>query len=237
MGKIKQYRGKYSVAPVKKEVKPVSNKNKDNFHKKWNRFLRRVKRNTKYQVALWIVLCILISLVTRLHQSVRDKLIYTAMMETQREEIVAEYEQKMADLRLSYEEDIEVMRNEYENLTPEELIKQEAEYMARALYAYRDNSDRDLRTACWCMLNRVDNPSFPDSVKEVCQQPKQWMGYKDDNPILNNLYEIAYKELETWHSGYRPVNMDYVYMSWSSKEIVLRTTYEIAKNTRYWQAG
>jgi hypothetical protein len=63
------------------------------------------------------------------------------------------------------------------------------------------------------------------------------MGYSDDNPILENLYEIAIKELETWHNNYRPVNRDYVYLSWSSKEIVLRDTYEKGPNTRYWQAG
>ena len=71
----------------------------------------------------------------------------------------------------------------------------------------------------------------------MCQQDRQWIGYSDDNPILENLYNIAIKELETWHNGYRPVTEDYVYMSWSSKEIVLRDTYNSTKSTRHWQAG
>ena len=63
------------------------------------------------------------------------------------------------------------------------------------------------------------------------------MGYSDDNPILNNLYEIAIKELETWHSGYRPVGREYVYMNWSAKQIILRDTWEKGNDTNYWQAG
>ena len=81
------------------------------------------------------------------------------------------------------------------------------------------------------------SPGFPNSVKEVCQQESQWIGYSNDNPILNDLYELAIEELTTWHNNYRPVNKDYIYMSWSSKEIKLRDTYEKSDSTRYWQAG
>ena len=137
----------------------------------------------------------------------------------------------------AHKEEIQALRAEYENLTPEELLKQEGEFLARMLYAYRNNSERDLRTAIWCALNRTDSSGYPNSVKEVCQQPSQWMGYSDDNPILNDLYEIAIKELETWHSGYRPVGMEYVYMNWSAKQIILRDTWEKGSDTNYWQAG
>ena len=63
------------------------------------------------------------------------------------------------------------------------------------------------------------------------------MGYSTDNPILNELYQIALTELQTWHNNYRPVSSDYIYMFWSSQNIVLRDTYEKKDNTRYWQAG
>lgn len=229
--KNKQYQGKFSKS---KETAP---KKKEPFRRKWRRFVRKVKHNSKYQIALYLVLCILISLFTRVHQSHRDKVHYTEMMETQKAEIVAEYEQKIAELQSEHELSIDAMRAEYENLTPEELLKQEAEYIAKVLYGIRNNSERDLRTAIWCILNRVDHPNYPNTVKEVCEQKSQWMGYDDSNPVLNSLYELAMKELTTWHSDYRPVNIDYVYMSWSSKEITLRNTWEVAKNTRYWQAA
>ena len=53
----------------------------------------------------------------------------------------------------------------------------------------------------------------PDSVKAVCQQVSQWIGYSDDNPVLTNLYNLAIEELTIWHNNYRPVSKDYVYMS------------------------
>ena len=234
MGK---YETKAIVSP--KKAAPVK-KQKEPFKRKWRRFWRNVRKSevTKQAVLVYVVSTLLLCAVNRFGQAEVDRIKYTELMENQRAEIVQEYEAQIEELRLSYDTQITNLRLEYENMTPEEELQQEAEYIARVLYGNaRNNSERDQRTLVWCILNRVDSPAYPNTVKEVCQQAKQWMGYSDDNPILNNLYEVAKKELETWHSGYRPVNLDYIYMSWSSKEIVLRDTYEIGKNTRYWQAG
>lgn len=228
------YEGKFvrTPAPAKApEVKKVP------LRRRINRFKRAVKHNRLYQIGLGALACLIIFSSGRVYQHSIDKDKYAAQMEAEIAEVVDGYEASILQLNDTHREEIVEIRNSYENLTPEELIKQEGEYLARMLYAYRNNSERDLRTATWCALNRVDSAGFPNSVKEVCQQPSQWMGYSDDNPILNDLYEIAIKELETWHSNYRPVGTEYVYMSWSSKEISLRNTYEKEDNTRYWQAG
>ena len=138
----------------------------------------------------------------------------------------------------AHKEEIQALRAEYENLTSEELLQQEAEYLAKMLYGTaRNNSERDQRTVIWCALNRVDSVGYPNTVKEVCQQSSQWVGYSDDNPILTNLYNIAKKELETWHNGYRPVGIEYIYMNWSTKQITLRDTWKKDNDTSYWQAG
>ena len=159
-------------------------------------------------------------------------------METQKAEIVDEYEAKIAEMDKLHLEELDNLRYKYETITPEELIKSEAEYIAKVLYGTaQNNTERDQRTVIWCILNRVDNIAYPNTVKEVCEQPSQWMGYSDKNPVLASLYNVAMKELETWHNDYRPVNTDYIYMSWSSREITLRDTYEKGTNTRYWQAG
>ncbi len=200
---------------------------------RWKRKLKRFIRSKLFVALICIVACLASFGLGRIKQAGVDKLYYEEAIA----EITNDYEATILQMGDTHKEEIQALRAEYENLTPEELIKQEGEYLARMLYAYRDNSDRDLRTAVWCALNRVDSAGYPDTVKGVCQQPSQWMGYSDDNPILENLYEIAIKELETWHNNYRPVNRDYVYLSWSSKEIVLRDTYEKGPNTRYWQAG
>lgn len=112
----------------------------------------------------------------------------------------------------------------------------EAEMLARLLYGVKNNSTDDLYTMAWCVINRVDNPQFPSTVEAVINQPLQWMGYSADNPVLENLYRIADDVLTTWRSGgHRPVSDDYVYMSWSESDIVLRDNFTEKGSTHYWR--
>lgn len=231
--------GKYERKFVKteapaqlKEIKKIP------LHSRIKQFKRTVRRNKYYRWALCALTCVIVFSSGRIYQSSIDKDKYAAKMEAEIAEVVDGYEATILQLNDAHREQVMEIRNEYENLTPEELLKQEGEYLARMLYGTALNHDeRDQRSAIWCALNRVDSPGFPNSVKEVCQQASQWIGYSDDNPILNDLYNLAIEELTTWHNNYRPVNKDYVYMSWSSKEIKLRDTFEKSDNTRYWQAG
>lgn len=216
-------KGKYA-APKKKVP----------FRRKWNRFWRAVKKNQRYQTALWLVLLIVVSLVSRGYQYVNDK----EAFEMEKAGIIAEHDAVIERMEQERVEEIAAVRAEYEELSPEEIIDQEAKYLAKMLYGNaRNNSERDQRTNVWCALNRVDSPGYPNSVQGVCEQESQWMGYSDNNPVLNNLYELAKAELIKWHNGERPCLSDYVYMSWSSKEIVLRDTYEKTPSTRYWQSN
>ena len=231
--------GKYERKFVKTEAPAQLKKvKKTSLRNRIKRLKRTIRRNKYYRWALCALTCTIVFSSGRIYQSSIDKDKYAAKMETEIAEVVDGYEATILQLNDAHREQITEIRNEYENLTPEELLKQEGEYLARMLYGTAlDHDERDQRTAIWCALNRVDSPGFPNSVKEVCQQESQWIGYSDNNPILNDLYNLAIEELTTWHNNYRPVNKDYVYMSWSSKEIKLRDTYEKRSNTRYWQAG
>jgi len=114
----------------------------------------------------------------------------------------------------------------------------EAEMLARVLYGVKDNSTDDLKTYCWCVFNRVDNPAFSDSLDAVISQPNQWMRYDVGNPVLETLFQLAREQLTIWHDGgHRPVSSDYVYMSWTEKDIVLRDTWLEGRNCRYWRWG
>ena len=117
----------------------------------------------------------------------------------------------------------------------QEQINIEANKLAKVLYGVKDNSTDDLRTYCWCVFNRVDNPNFANNLDDVIDQPNQWMRYSSDNYILQKLKDIAVEELTEWHSRVRPCSDEYVYMDWSAKEIVLRTDFVATKNTRYWR--
>ena len=232
------YESKFARTYASSQLTEVKKPNKIPFRRRITRFRRAVKKNRYYQIALGILICLLCFSCGRIHQFVIDKNDYNIKLEAEIAEVSDEYEATILQMDSAHKEEIQALRAEYENLTSEELLQQEAEYLAKMLYGTaRNNSERDQRTAIWCALNRVDSVGYPNTVKEVCQQSSQWVGYSDDNPILTNLYDIAIKELETWHNGYRPVGIEYIYMNWSTKQITLRDTWKKDNDTSYWQAG
>ena len=50
----------------------------------------------------------------------------------------------------------------------------------------------------WCVLNRVDDPRFPDTIQGVLSQPSQFHGYSPDFPVWDELKEIALDVLTRW---------------------------------------
>jgi hypothetical protein len=147
-------------------------------------------------------------------------------MEALRDELYGNYVSQMAELEQYYEYGGDV-----------DQIEREAEYIAKVIYGTaRNHAASDQKAVVWCILNRVEHHSHPDTVAEVCEQPKQWMGYSSENPILADIYDLALAELKIWHGdGHRPLSNEYIYLSWSSKEIILRDTFEETKNTNYWR--
>ena len=232
------YEGKFVRTSAPAKLTDIKKPKKIPFRRRITHFQRAIKKNRYYQITIGILICLLCFGCGRIHQFVVDKNNYNIRLEAEIAEVSDEYEATILQMNRAHKEEIQALRAEYENLTSEELLQQEAEYLAKMLYGTaRNNSERDQRTAVWCALNRVDSIGYPSTVKEVCQQPSQWVGYSDDNPILTNLYDIAMKELETWHNGYRPVGIEYIYMNWSTKQITLRDTWKKDNDTSYWQAS
>ena len=52
--------------------------------------------------------------------------------------------------------------------------------------------------AVWCVLNRVDDPRFPDTIQGVLSQPLQFHGYSPDFPVWDELYAVALDVLSRW---------------------------------------
>lgn len=153
------------------------------------------------------------------------------------------YEQK-AEIRFQrklqeYAEAEEQAAKEMAEQDPLEIwIKQDAEVVARVLYGVKDNKREDLRTYCWCVFNRVDNPAFPNTLGEVVDQANQWMRYSPNNPVLESLYQIAYTEVKAWRTGeHRPVSNEYVFMNWTPTDICLRDNFRESSGTHYWRAN
>lgn len=162
------------------------------------------------------------------------------------------YEKRIEELTINHEEEIATLRTElqkdYDSRVTEleqyygygrdvSQIEREAEYIAKVIYGTaQSHADSDKKAVVWCILNRVEHYAHPNNVVEVCEQPKQWMGYSNENPVLTENYDLALAELKTWYSGgHRPMSNEYIYLSWSSKEILLRDTFEENKNTNYWR--
>ena len=179
------------------------------------------------RIILYILLCVLIAIVFSARQCHRDRLKYETLMAQQETELTEKYELELTELRRQYEYGGDI-----------DSIEAEAECIAKVLYGTAQHHSADgQRAVVWCILNRVEHQSYPNSVIEVCEQPQQWMGYSEDNPVVEDLYDVALEVLKTWYNGgHRPVSPDYIYLSWSSSEIVLRDKFE-EKGAHYWRIG
>ena len=147
-----------------------------------------------------------------------------------------------AEMAVKYAEELEAYKNAEMgkrivtgNDSKTAAMREDAKEIARVLYGVRSNNTADLRTLVWCVLNRVDNKAYPNTIAEVVAQEHQWMGYSSDNPVLDDLFNIAYGELEIWYGGIRPCSPDYVFMNWTPSEITLRDTFEFSSKTHSWR--
>jgi hypothetical protein len=199
-----------------------------------SKYLNQKHRFANIQlIAIYILVILLAVCVTSMSQRVKYK--------KQIEEINATHEAELSSLRSTLQKEYETKLTEleqyYEYGGDVSQIEREAEYIAKVIYGTAiSHTDADKRAVVWCILNRVEHHAHPDTIQGVCEQPKQWMGYSDNNPVLTDIYDLALAELKIWYSGgHRPMGKEYIYLSWSSSEILLRDTFEEGKNTRYWR--
>lgn len=71
--------------------------------------------------------------------------------------------------------------------------------LAQMLYGEARGCTVDNQRKCvWCVLNRVDDPRFPDTIIGVVSQPGQFYGYSPYFPVWDNLYVVALDVLTRW---------------------------------------
>lgn len=207
------------------------------YTKKSNSTKRRRHRRKIAQIqrlAVYVLILVIAIMITSISQRVKYENKIKELNELHQEDLIA----LRIELRDEYESEIAEIEKYYEYGGDVEQIELEAEWIARVMYGmYRpEHKDSDLRAIVWCILNRVDNKAYPGEIQAVCQQKSQWMGYSDDNPVIAKMYDIALAELKKWHGdAVRPMSADYVYLTWSSKEILLRDTFAENRSTNYWR--
>ena len=196
--------------------------------------MRKYIKNKNHLVGIQIAITCMLTIAIAVMITV---ICQRAKYEAQIEEINANYEEKINVLCAKYETQITELKQYYEYGGDISQIEREAEYIAKVFYGVdRNHADSHLRGVAWCIFNRVEHYAYPDTVIGVCEQPKQWIGYSPDNPVLTEHYDLALAELKIWYSGgHRPMNNSYIYLTWSSKEILLRDTFEENRNTNYWR--
>ena len=90
---------------------------------------------------------------------------------------------------------VEVAEPEYEMYFTEADVTA----LAQMLYGEARGCTVDNQMKCvWCVLNRVDDPRFPDTIIGVVSQPSQFHGYSPNFPVWDNLYAVALDVLTRW---------------------------------------
>ena len=222
-------KGKY----LKKDSHPTITQSKAPVRKrKKKKFKITLTPLMKKVIAIVLVLAAIIT-IPPVVQHKHDKDKYEAEIES----LTQQYEDRIEQLNQEHQNEILGIHQEYEYGGNVSEIELEAEYISKVVYGTAKNhSVNDQKAVVWCILNRVESAGYPDTVQGVCEQPKQWMGYSEDNPVMESIYNMVLEILKAWHNnGHRPMGKEFVFLSWSSKEILLRDTFTENKDTRYWR--
>lgn len=69
----------------------------------------------------------------------------------------------------------------------------EVEALAKLIFGEAGivSSTTEQAAVVWCVLNRVDDPRFPDTVLEVVEAPYQFAGYDAENPVYEEYAQLA----------------------------------------------
>lgn len=78
----------------------------------------------------------------------------------------------------------------------------EVEALAKLIYGEAGivPSTTEQAAVAWCVLNRVDDPRFPDTVLEVIKAPYQFSGYDPECPVYEEYAQLAADVLTRYHA-------------------------------------
>ena len=104
--------------------------------------------------------------------------------------------------------------------------------VAKMLWGEARGCTRDNQAmAVWCVLNRVDDSRFPDTILGVLSQPSQFHGYSPSFPVTDELYAVALDVLTRWSLEKQGVTVErelpstYLWFTGTGVENVFREAY------------
>ena len=104
--------------------------------------------------------------------------------------------------------------------------------VAKMLYGEsRGCSIDNQQKAVWCVLNRVDDERYPDSIIEVLSQSGQFHGYSPNHPVWDELTAVAEDVLTRWSlekqgvAVNRELPKSFLYFTGTGSENIFREGY------------
>lgn len=105
--------------------------------------------------------------------------------------------------------------------------------MTKCLYGEaRGCSKNEQAAVIWCILNRVDDPTFPDTIPKVCVY-NQFNGYDPTNPVDPELYDLTLDVYTRWQrekngdpNPGRTLPPEYLFFHGDGKHNYFRADYE-----------
>lgn len=109
---------------------------------------------------------------------------------------------------------------------------EDAEMIAKTVYGEARGCDVDGQAkVVWCILNRVDDARFPDTIQGVITQPHQFHGYCASFPVTEDIYAVVYDVLTRWSlekqgiAVYRELPQSFVFFTGNGTENIFREVY------------
>lgn len=106
---------------------------------------------------------------------------------------------------------------------------EDVQALAKMLYGEaRGCTLSNQQKAVWCVLNRVDDDGFPDTIIGVLSQPDQFHGYSTAFPVWDELTAVAEDVLTRWSlekqgvAVNRELPKSFLYFTGTGKENVFR---------------
>lgn len=157
-------------------------------------------------------------------------------------QLTAKFELQLETYRQSLEAQKQAGNLLTEDTSKKVVIEAAATIMAKSFYGHRNivTSDNDYYTIGWVEWFRVaSGGEFANqtSLEDVISQPNAFMGYTEDNPVIEAQFNIAKQICTDYFEGRWPTTEKFVYFDWSQGKVIARSDFNTNSRTEYWWYG
>lgn len=152
-----------------------------------------------------------------------------------RQELAIEYASRLEQYKQEQAEKVQAEHWLSGEASREAFLNQEIDAAARLVAPMKSDTQKG---GILCnAIARLMSGRYGGTLREVIEQPNQWMFYSKDNKITAHDRELAEKLVRDYYDGVVPngLTKDFVYGAWSETDYVLRNTWEFGTGTLTWR--